>query len=203
MFERFTEPARQVVVLAMEEARGLGHRAIGTEHVLLGLLGSETGGAARALASLGLTADRAREEVEKIAPRGDHTTHGQMPFTPRAKRVMELALREAMSMGSDEVSTEHMLLALVSERDGAAAQVLGAVAEPGIVRDAVLREMHEPPPDIPDAGPPLGDVPQLVAVRIGDDVHALLRRAAGHALADEAHVVTVEHVRRALDPEIP
>jgi ATP-dependent Clp protease ATP-binding subunit ClpC len=200
MFERFTEPARQVVVLAMEEARTLGHRAIGTEHVLLGLLRSSDGGAARALGTLGLNEQRAREEVEKLRPRGDHTTHGQMPFTPRARRVMEMALREAMSMGSDEVATEHMLLALVAERDGAAAQVLGAIAQPGVVRDAVLSVMDEPPPDVVDPGPEASDVPVLVSVRLGDDVRALLRRAAGFALADEAAEVGVEHVRQALDP---
>jgi ATP-dependent Clp protease ATP-binding subunit ClpC len=123
-----------------------------------------------------------------------------MPFTPRGKRVMEMALREAMSMGSDEVATEHMLLALVAERDGAAAQVLGAIAQPGVVRDAVLSTMDEPPPDLPDPGPEASDVPTLVTVRLGDDVRALLRRAAGFALADEAAEVEVEHVRRALDP---
>ena len=110
MFERFTGRARQVVVLAQDEARALNHDYIGTEHILLGLLREEEGLAARVLESLDVTVDDVRAHVERIVGRGHEARLGQIPFTPRAKKVLELALREARSLGHNYIGTEHILL---------------------------------------------------------------------------------------------
>src|SRR6058998_750629 len=123
MFERFTERARRAVVLAQDEARRLGHNYIGTEHVLLGLLREEEGIAARVLGSLGVTLDGVRGRVAEIVGRGEAAA-GQIPFTPRAKKVLELALREAISMGHGYIGTEHILLGLARENGGVAARML-------------------------------------------------------------------------------
>ena len=122
MFERFTERARQVVVLAQEEARTLKHNYIGTEHILLGLLREEEGLAARVLESLDITVERVRAQVVRIVGSGEEVTSGQIPFTPRAKKVLELALREALSLGHNYIGTEHILLGLVRENEGVAAR---------------------------------------------------------------------------------
>src|SRR6186997_1605513 len=105
MFERFTERARQVVVLAQDEARALKHNYIGTEHILLGLLREEEGLAARVLESLDITVEEVRAQVARIVGQGDEVTTGQIPFTPRAKKVLELALREALSLGHNYIGT--------------------------------------------------------------------------------------------------
>jgi ATP-dependent Clp protease ATP-binding subunit ClpC len=119
VFERFTERARLVVVLAQEEARAFDHHHIGTEHLLLGLLREEEGVAARVLGSLDITIEAVRDQVgvQIVAP-GEGPTAGQVPFTPRAKRVLELALRESLSLGNNYIGTEHLLLGLVHESDG-------------------------------------------------------------------------------------
>ena len=140
MFERFTERARQVVVLAQEEARSFKHGYIGTEHILLGLLRVEDEIAARVLVKLGITIADVRSRVVEIIGDGDEATHGQIPFTPRAKKVLELSLREALSIGHNHIGAEHILLGLVRENDGVAARImveLGA-ADPQRVRDEVL-----------------------------------------------------------------
>ncbi|HEY7730809.1 MAG TPA: Clp protease N-terminal domain-containing protein, partial [Gaiellaceae bacterium] len=124
MFERFTERARQVVVLAQDEARALKHNYIGTEHILLGLLREEEGLAARVLESLDITVEEVRAQVARIVGQGDEVTTGQIPFTPRAKKVLELALREALSLGHNYIGTEHILLGLLREEEGLAARVL-------------------------------------------------------------------------------
>src|SRR5262249_25624389 len=124
MFERFTERARQVVVLAQEEARTLKHNYIGTEHILLGLLREEEGLAARVLESLDITVERVRAQVVRIVGSGEEVTSGQIPFTPRAKKVLELALREALSLGHNYIGTEHILLGLVRENEGVAPRIL-------------------------------------------------------------------------------
>jgi ATP-dependent Clp protease ATP-binding subunit ClpC len=124
MFERFTERARQVVVLAQDEARALKHNYIGTEHILLGLLREEEGPAARALESLDVTVEEVRAQVAKIVGQGDEVTTGQIPFTPRAKKVLDLALREALSLGHNYIGPEHILLGLVRENDGVGARIL-------------------------------------------------------------------------------
>ena len=124
MFERFTERARQVVVLAQEEARTLAHNYIGTEHILLGLLREEEGMAARVLESLNITLEQTRQQVMRIIGRGEEVSAGQIPFTPRAKKVLELALREALSLGHNYIGTEHILLGLARENEGVAARIL-------------------------------------------------------------------------------
>ena len=115
MFERFTERARQVVVLAQDEARALKHNYIGTEHLLLGLLREEQGLAARVLESLGVTVEEVRIQVARIVGQGDELAMGQIPFTPRSKKILELSLREALSLGHDYIGTEHLLLGLARE----------------------------------------------------------------------------------------
>ena len=124
MFERFTERARQVVVLAQDEARTLKHNYIGTEHILLGLLREEEGLAARVLESLNIRMEEVRAQVARIVGQGDEVATGQIPFTPRAKKVLELSLREARSMGHDYIGTEHILLGLARVHDGVAARIL-------------------------------------------------------------------------------
>src|SRR3954465_3827876 len=124
LFERFTDRARRVLVLAQEEARLLNHNFIGTEHILLGLIHEGEGVAAKALESRGISLEAVREKVEEtIGPAGSSTT-GSPPFTPRAKKVLELSLREALQLGHNYIGTEHMLLGLVREGEGVAAQVL-------------------------------------------------------------------------------
>ena len=124
MFERFTERARQVVVLAQEEARALKHNYIGTEHLLLGLLREEEGIAAQVLTTLDVSLDEVRMQVAQIVGLGDELASGQIPFTPRAKKVLELALREALSLGHNYIGTEHILLGLIKENEGVAARIL-------------------------------------------------------------------------------
>jgi ATP-dependent Clp protease ATP-binding subunit ClpA len=123
-FQRFTGRAREVVVLAQDEARALKHNYIGTEHILLGLLREEEGLAARVLESLDITVEGVRAQVARIVGQADEVTTGQIPFTPRAKKVLELALREALSLGHNYIGTEHILLGLVRENEGVAARIL-------------------------------------------------------------------------------
>ena len=124
MFEGFTDRARQVVVLAQEEARMLNHNNLGTEHILLGLIHEGEGVAARALESLGIGLEAARQQVEEIIGQGQQAPSGHIPFTPRAKKVMKLALRETTELGHNYIGTEHILLSLIREGEGKAAQVL-------------------------------------------------------------------------------
>ncbi len=124
MFERFTDRARRVVVLAQEEARGLNHNYIGTEHILLGLIHEGEGVASKALESLGISLEAVREQVQEIIGQGQQAPTGHIPFTPRAKKVLELSLREALQLGHNYIGTEHILLGLIREGEGVAAQVL-------------------------------------------------------------------------------
>ncbi len=124
MFERFTDRARRVVVLAQEEARMLNHNYIGTEHILLGLIHEGEGVAAKALESLGISLDAVRQQVEEMIGQGQQAPSGHIPFTPRAKKVLELSLREALQLGHNYIGTEHILLGLIREGEGVAAQVL-------------------------------------------------------------------------------
>src|SRR5213075_3017554 len=145
MFERFTERARQVVVLAQEEARTLKHNYIGTEHILLGLLREEEGLAARVLESLDITVERVRAQVVRIVGSGEEVTSGQIPFTPRAKKVLELALREALSLGHNYIGTEYILLGLVRENEGVAARILlDFDADSEKIRNEVIRMLSGP-----------------------------------------------------------
>ena len=124
MFERFTDRARRVVILAQEEARLLNHNYIGTEHILLGLIHEHEGVAAKALESLDISLESVRGQVEEIIGQGAKPPSGHIPFTPRAKRVLELSLREALQLGHNYIGTEHILLGLIREGEGVAAQVL-------------------------------------------------------------------------------
>jgi ATP-dependent Clp protease ATP-binding subunit ClpC len=124
MFERFTDRARRVVVLAQEEARMLNHNYIGTEHILLGLIHEGEGVAAKGLESLGISLEAVRAQVEEIIGQGQQAPSGHIPFTPRAKKVLELSLREALQLGHNYIGTEHILLGLIREGEGVAAQVL-------------------------------------------------------------------------------
>jgi ATP-dependent Clp protease ATP-binding subunit ClpA len=140
MFERFTDRARRVVVLAQEEARMLNHNYIGTEHILLGLIHEGEGVAAKALESLGISLEAVRQQVEEIIGQGQQAPSGHIPFTPRAKKVLELSLREALQLGHNYIGTEHILLGLIREGDGVAAKALDAL---GISLDTVRQQVEE------------------------------------------------------------
>ncbi len=147
MLERFTDQARRAVVLAEEEARMLDHNWIGTEHLLLGLIREGDGVAARALESLGISLQPVRQEVEEITGRGQQVPSEQIPFTPRSKKVLELSLRESLQLGQDHVGTEHILLGLIREGDGVAAQVLVRLgADLNRVRQQVIELVSDPRP---------------------------------------------------------
>ena len=154
MFERFTERARRAVVLAQEEARKLDHGYIGTEHLLLGLIREGEGVAAKALESLGISLKTVREQVVARVGRGQRPPSGHIPFTERAKRVLELSLRESGQLGHRYIGTEHVLLAIVREGDGIAAQVLtGLGADLDRVRQQVIELLHGRTSEGPRSGP--------------------------------------------------
>jgi ClpA/ClpB-like protein/UvrB/UvrC motif-containing protein len=153
MFQRFSDRARLVVVLAQEESRKLNHNYIGTEHILLGLIREGEGVAAQALESLGIRLDPVRQQIEKIIGRGQEALQGHIPFTPQAKKVLELSLREALQLGHDYIGTEHILLGLIRESDGVAVQVLvGLGADLNRVRQQVIRLLNEHPAGEPGPG---------------------------------------------------
>ncbi|HZA74908.1 MAG TPA: Clp protease N-terminal domain-containing protein [Acidimicrobiales bacterium] len=190
MFERFTDEARRVVVLSQEEARLLNHNYIGTEHILLGLLHEGEGIAAQALGSLGVTLHVVRRQVEEIIGRGGSAPFGDIPFTPRAKKVLELSLREAMDLGHDHIRTEHVLLGLVREGEGVAAQVLVTLgADLPKVRDRVVQilsggaagEPHAP------ATPPPG-------LAVSGELMAVFEEARQAAAAKGEFVVAPIHL---------
>jgi ATP-dependent Clp protease ATP-binding subunit ClpA len=142
MFERFTDRARRVVVLAQEEARLLNHNYLGTEHLLLGLIHEGEGVAAMALESLGISPEAARAQLEEIIGQGQSAPIGHIPFTPRAKKVFELSLREALQLGHNYIGTEHILLGLIREGEGVAAKVLVKLgADLSRVRQQVIQLM--------------------------------------------------------------
>jgi ATP-dependent Clp protease ATP-binding subunit ClpA len=188
MFERFTDKARQAVVLAQEEARRLGHPEVGTEHLLLGLLavGSESA-ATRTLTGLGIPVDDLRGEVEERIGRGDGAPSGHLPFATQNKKVLELSLREALQLGHNYIGTEHILLGLVRESESGAAQVLaGRGADLDRVRQEVVRQLTAGAGDRAAATRPskesmVADIEALYdeIVRLGGEVErltALLRR---------------------------
>jgi ATP-dependent Clp protease ATP-binding subunit ClpA len=160
MFERFTDRARRAIVLAQEEARILNHGYIGTEHLLLGLVREGEGVAAKALASLGITLEAVQQQVAEIIGRGLQPPAGHIPFTPRAKKVLELSAREADALGHSYISTEHLLLGLLREGKGVAVQILVKLgADLGAVREQVLQLVHGP------AGPDVADRPGRAGTR--------------------------------------
>jgi len=161
MFERFTDRARRVVVLAQEEARMLNHDYIGTEHILLGLIHEGEGVAAKALQALGISLEAVRQQVEEIIGQGQQAPSGHIPFTPRAKKVLELSLREALQLGHNYIGTEHILLGLIREGEGVAAQVLVKLgADMNRVRQQVIELLHgqqrEEEPEAEPAAPESG-----------------------------------------------
>src|SRR5881296_1553391 len=165
MFERFTDRARRVVVLAQEEARMLNHNYIGTEHILLGLIHEGEGVAAKALESLGISLEAVRSQVEEIIGQGQAAPTGHIPFTPRAKKVLELSLREALQLGHNYIGTEHILLGLIREGEGVAAQVLQKLgADLSRVRQQVIQLLsgYGPSQEKPSGEPtPTGGSPIL------------------------------------------
>jgi ATP-dependent Clp protease ATP-binding subunit ClpA len=181
MFERFTDQARRVVVLAQEEARLLNHNYIGTEHLLLGLLGETKGMAAKALESLGISPAAVRQQVEVIIGQGRQAPPGHIPFTPRATKVLDLADREARALGHNIIGTEHLLLGLIREGDGVAAQVLVKLgADLNQVRQQVIQLLHgSQGTDVAGAGSRRG---KRARARLLDDALARIN-ALDHRLA--------------------
>jgi ATP-dependent Clp protease ATP-binding subunit ClpC len=144
MFERFTDRARRVVVQAQEEARDLGHHYLGPEHLLLGLVHEERSLAVLVLGSLGISRDAVRQRTLEAVPRGEQPPSGHIPFTPAAKKLLEQSLRESRALGHDYIGTEHILLALLGEGGGTAAQVLtGLGADADGARAQVVRMLDE------------------------------------------------------------
>ena len=195
MFERFTERARQVVVLAQDEARALKHNYIGTEHILLGLLREEEGLAARVLESLDITVEEVRAQVARIVGQGDEVTTGQIPFTPRAKKVLELALREALSLGHNYIGTEHILLGLVRENEGVAARILlDFDADAEKIRNEIIRMLSgrpgsrplEEPVALPGSPPLASEVLEEIA-KVRQEKERFSRSQSGKEIA--AHLL--------------
>jgi ATP-dependent Clp protease ATP-binding subunit ClpA len=182
MFERFTDRARRVVVLAQEEARMLDHNYIGTEHILLGLIHEGEGVAAKALESLEISLEAVRQQVEEIIGHGQQAQAGHIPFTPRAKKVLELSLREAIQLGHNYIGTEHILLGLIREGEGVAAQVLVRLgADLNRVRRQVIQLLHgargeKPPQDIAYARIPVRGSRQASIDEIRRGVEAIMNR---------------------------
>ncbi|HEX6263322.1 MAG TPA: Clp protease N-terminal domain-containing protein, partial [Actinomycetota bacterium] len=180
MFERFTDRARRVVVLAQEEARLLNHNYIGTEHILLGLIHEGEGVAAKALESLGISLEAVRQQVEDIIGQGQSAPTGHIPFTPRAKKVLELSLREALQLGHNYIGTEHILLGLIREGEGVAAQVLQKLgADLNRVRQQVIQLLSGYTGKEATAGAPGEASPQgsMVLDQFGRNLTQLAREA--------------------------
>ena len=214
MFERFTDRARRVLVLAQEEAKAMRHNFIGTEHVLLGLISEGEGVAAKALVQLGFDLDETRTRVaELIGPSTDDAGEvlEKPPFTPRSKKVLELALREALTLDHNYIGTEHLLLGVVKEGEGVAAQLLTAKgAEPTAVRAAVLRLLakHGLPKGISKTHTPAGAAVNFAVAAaagsnpIGSHHYLLVLASDASSLAGKilaGHGVTAQVVREQID----
>src|SRR5438128_6825181 len=198
MFERFTDRARRVVVLAQEEARMLNHNYIGTEHILLGLIHEGEGVAAKALESLGISLEAVRQQVEEIIGQGQAAPTGHIPFTPRAKKVLELSLREALQLGHNYIGTEHILLGLIREGEGVAAQVLQKLgADLNRVRQQVIHllqgysgEAESVMSELPVGGDPRQILPELAQQgRRARDLAERLARVLGDPLITPENVL--------------
>jgi ATP-dependent Clp protease ATP-binding subunit ClpA len=193
MFERFTNQSRRAVVLAQEEARMLNHNYIGTEHILLGLLHEGQGAAARALTAMDVTLGAAREQVVAIIGRGEVEPSGHIPFTPRAKKSLELSLREALQLGDGYIGTGHVLLGLIHEGSGVAVQMLGKLgADLKDLRVRVTRELKEHPEDgegQTQAGPAMAEPErQQLRVIMRREVQGALDVIADRLSAIEQHL---------------
>jgi ATP-dependent Clp protease ATP-binding subunit ClpC len=204
LFERFTERARQVVVLAQEEARTLKHDHIGPEHLLLGLLREGEGLAAHALESLDITLERVRGEVVRIVGVGNAVSTGTMPFTPEAKRALEVSLNEVRALGHNYIGTEHILLALVTLGEGVSARILADChAEPERIRAEVMRLLagggRRAEPQAAGPAPPSGNgFEEWIRVGPGAGLRRLLMVAAARALDDGREGVQPRDVLLAL-----
>jgi ATP-dependent Clp protease ATP-binding subunit ClpA len=214
VFERFTAEARGVVVDAQEEARRLRHSYIGTEHILLGCFSNTEVGAGAALSALGLRADRVREDVVRTVGLGEDPSSGQIPFTPRAKKVMELGLREAQSLGHEHIESLHLLLGLIHEREGVAMRILlESGVSPERIRETAISML--PAGETVEHGRHLAPVQQARAVKLSTDptlkftvtpdhpLRRLLMAAAGRALVDGREEFGIEDLRAVIDEEPP
>jgi ATP-dependent Clp protease ATP-binding subunit ClpA len=202
MFERFTDRARRVVVLAQDEARMLNHTYIGTEHILLGFLRDGEGVAAQVLEGLGIRLENARAAVEDIVGRGGSFPTGHIPFTPRAKKVLDMSFREAMDLRHNYIGTEHLLMGLTREGEGIAAQVIVTLGVPnmGVVRDAVKALL--PKATVVADSPPRKDSPLMQAFIAGKV--AIFDRASEAVISRAAELaagggITSAHLRQALE----
>ena len=183
MFERFTDQSRRAVVLAQEEARRFDHNYIGTEHLLAGLLREERGAAARALEAAGITLDAVRAQIEVTIGRGQLPPSGHIPFTPEAKKCMEIALREALELGH-HIGTGHLLLGLMGQHDSVAVQMLTALgADLGQLRPQVLQEIADHPEGL-EYSPPL----RVRPARPADPVERLLTAIEARLSVIERHL---------------
>jgi len=174
MFEKFTDKARRVIVLAQEEARMLDHDYIGTEHILLGLLHEGEGAAGKALESLGVSLQPARDQVVKMIGRGKKPPSGHIPFTPRAKTVMEMSLREALQLSDNFIGTQHILLGLLREGEGVAVQALVAMG-------VDLRQVRRQVIQLADQQSGSGDVPVASPVEAAEPTPIQQVRVPMHA----------------------
>jgi len=210
MFDRFTDPARKTITLAKGEAREMGHPYVGTEHLLLGLIAEGGGPAARAFAALGVTLDGAREKVAAEVPPGAEPTQTEVPFSPRAKGTLDGAPRQARGLSDDFIGTEHLLLALLIERDSRTASVLSSLGcPPDLLRTTVLGERTPKPPEskpAPGLAPALATAARELAAErgapqpdAGDLVLTLAARSplVGRTLAELG--VTPEALRAAVE----
>ena len=192
MFERFTDRSRRVIVLAQEEARLLNHNYIGTEHLLLGLLADQEGDAARTLQSLDVTLDAARDQVRQIIGEGSETQQGHIPFTPRAKKVLELSLREALTLRSQSIGSVHLLLGLIAEGQGVGAQIVERLGVPlETVRErATALAGNEPDPAAGTAEAAVAFSSRAGRIRIEGlgQIHELLTTIDNRLSRIEAHL---------------
>lgn len=201
MFERFTDKARKVVMHAQEEARGLDHNYIGTEHLLLGLLLEKEGLASRVLTGSGLTVDKVRSEIERRIGRGSEPAKGHIPFTPRAKKVLELSLRQALRLQHNYIGTEHILLGLITEGEGVAAQILETEVEGGMsgIEAAVVEALG---PEVLEAmSRPIEGLGRRTRERLRGGIHLTTSAAADDEVrkrleAIEARLSVIEQLLR-------
>ena len=197
MFERFTNRARHVVVLSQEEARLLNHNYIGTEHILLGLLGEPESVGGQVLAGFGFTVDSAREEVAARVGRGKKGPAGHIPFTPRAKKTLELSLREALALKHKYIGTEHVLLGLIREGEGVAVQIMREHADPAEIRTAVLDALYERSGEVVEAEEDAEEgTDETNAVLRWLRQRLTLRHTASVPFRPEVHGTTVERPSR-------
>jgi ATP-dependent Clp protease ATP-binding subunit ClpA len=202
VFERFTETARLVVVNAQEAAREMGHRRIGSEHLLLGLLWDPDQLPSRVLAPLGVSRESAQAKLVEIVGRGEGTAGGQIPFTPGAKKILELSLRERLSLGHNEIRPGHLLLGLLRDDEGTGVRILLDLnVVPAELRGQVIDRLGKEDPQ--GVGQPVRRVEHgpdwRFVARPDPELQRLLMRAAGHAFADAREAVTVADLRAAIE----